>query len=91
MKRWRNALLILMLLLLTVNLVDLARERKPDDLLAAIGFAMIAWGLWRNPRGFRDAYGNDLTDDSRAAKLSMAGAIMVAASMVLGLVMAIQR
>ena len=91
MRRWSRGFLGLMLALFALDLWHFVRDRELHDLLAAIGFAMMAWGFWRNPRGFRDAHGQDLTDDPGAARVSMAGAFLVVAAMALQLVMAFQR
>ena len=86
MTRWNRIFLVVMLLLVVANVVEFVRARALHDLLAAAGFALMAWGFWRNPRGFRDAHGNDVTVDRRAARLSLVGAGVVAAAMLLQLV-----
>lgn len=89
MRKFSRFMLVLAVLLAAYNTFDFVRGRAPDDLLAAAGFALMAWGFWRNPRGFRDEHGNDVADDPRAVRVAMIGAGLIVASLLLPLALAL--
>lgn len=91
MRKFSRFMLVLAVVLAAYNAFDFIRARQPDDLLAAAGFAAMAWGFWRNPRGFRDDHGNDVADDPRAVRVAMIGAGLVGASLLLPLALALAR
>ncbi len=68
---------VVMLLLCVYNLAAFARGGAPSDAIAALGFGMMAWLWWRNPRGIKDEYGVDHTQDRRALKVGIVGAALI--------------
>ena len=70
--------LVVAIALCAVNLADFAfYERRPTDLVVAAGFALMAYGTYRNGNRSRPEHAHDRTFDTKAQYGTVAGIVLV--------------
>lgn len=78
-----KAFLVVAIILCIANLIDFAfYERRLTDLVVAVGFALMAYGTYKNGNRSRPDYEGDPTFDKNAQYATGAGVILVLGSFV---------
>ena len=77
MGKWNKVMIAVMALLSGIHLFDFYKSHEIFHIVAAVGFALMAYAAFKNPNGYKDASGQLVVKDKLAWNLGITGAVLV--------------